>query len=219
MKIYSLQQGEGCKLYLILNGWSAAPELFEALSLPVGADVWVGYDYRSLTIPEQFDRFEEVHLIAWSLGVWVATALWGKASPFTTTTAINGTPFPIHAEWGIPQTIFEGTLAHLDADGLRRFDRRMCGDRVTLQRYQQVKPIPEADKAEELRALYQRIGATAIDQQQAATFWNRAIISTADRIFPTANQQAYWAGKAEILSVEAPHLPFYQPELSESLWR
>lgn len=219
MKIHKLQQGEGRKLYLILNGWSATPELFEALSLPVGADVWVGYDYRSLTIPEQFDRFEEVHLIAWSLGVWVATALWGQASPFATTTAINGTPFPIHAEWGIPPTIFEGTLAHLDADGLRRFDRRMCGDRVTLQRYQQVKPIPECDKAEELRALYQRIGATAIDQQQAATFWNRAIISTADRIFPTANQQAYWARKAEILSVEAPHLPFYQPELKASLWR
>ncbi|MCI6524154.1 MAG: DUF452 family protein, partial [Parabacteroides sp.] len=87
MKIHKLQQGEGRKLYLILNGWSATPELFEALSLPVGADVWVGYDYRSLTIPEQFDRFEEVHLIAWSLGVWVATALWGKASPFTTTAA------------------------------------------------------------------------------------------------------------------------------------
>ncbi len=219
MKIHKLQQGEGRKLYLILNGWSATPELFEALSLPVGADVWVGYDYRSLTIPEQFDRFEEVHLIAWSLGVWVATALWGKASPFTTTTAINGTPFPVHTEWGIPPAIFEGTLAHLDADGLRRFDRRMCGDRATLQRYQQLKLIPEADKAEELWALYQMIDATEIDQQEAAAFWNRAIISTADRIFPTANQQAYWAGKAEILLIEASHLPFYQPELSESLWR
>ncbi|MGM9798959.1 MAG: DUF452 family protein [Parabacteroides sp.] len=219
MKIHKLQQGEGRKLYLILNGWSATPELFEALSLPVGADVWVGYDYRSLTIPEQFDRFEEVHLIAWSLGVWVATALWGKASPFTTTTAINGTPFPVHTEWGIPPAIFEGTLAHLDTDGLRRFDRRMCGDRATLQCYQQLTPIPEADKAEELRALYQMIDTTEIDNQEAEAFWNRAIISTADRIFPTANQQAYWAGKAEILSIEAPHLPFYQPELSESLWK
>ena len=219
MKIHSLQQGEGRKLYLILNGWSAAPELFSALPLPAGADVWVAYDYRSLTFPERFDRFEEVHLIAWSLGVWVATVLWGKAAPFTSTTAINGTPFPIHAEWGIPPAIFEGTLAHLDTEGLRRFDRRMCGDRVTLQRYQQVKPIPETDKAEELRALYQQIGATAIEQPEAEAFWDRAIISTADRIFPTANQQAYWAGKAEILSVEASHLPFYQPELKASLWR
>lgn len=219
MKIHKLQQGEGRKLYLILNGWSVAPELFEALSLPVGADVWVGYDYRSLTFPDRFDRFEEVHLIAWSLGVWVATALWGKASTFASTMAINGTPFPIHAEWGIPPAIFEGTLAHLDTEGLRRFDRRMCGDRATLQRYQQLTPIPEADKAEELRALYQMIDASEIDQQEAAAFWNRAIISTADRIFPTANQQAYWEGKAEIVSIEASHLPFYQPELSESLWK
>ena len=219
MKIHQLQQGEGRKLYLILNGWSAAPELFEALPLPAEADVWVGYDYRSLTFPESLARFEELHLIAWSLGVWVATALWGSASPFTTTTAINGTPFPIHAEWGIPPAIFEGTLAHLDADGFRRFDRRMCGDRVTLQHYQQLTPISEADKAEELQALYQTIGATAIDPLQAATFWQRAIISSADRIFPTANQQAYWTGKAEVLLIEGSHLPFYQSELTNSLWK
>ena len=219
MKIHPLQQGEGRKLYLILNGWSAAPELFEALPLPAGVDVWVGYDYRSLTFPERLEPFEEVHLVAWSLGVWVATALWGKASPFASTTAINGTPFPIHAEWGIPPAIFEGTLAHLDADGLRRFDRRMCGDRVTLQHYQQLTPIPEADKAEELQALYQTIGATAIDPLQAATFWQRAIISSADRIFPTANQQAYWTGKAEVLLIEGSHLPFYQSELTNSLWK
>ncbi len=219
MKIKKIQQGVGRKLYLILNGWSAAPELFEALPLPAEADVWVGYDYRSLTFPESLARFEELHLIAWSLGVWVATALWGSASPFTTTTAINGTPFPIHAEWGIPPAIFEGTLAHLDADGFRRFDRRMCGDRVTLQHYQQLTPIPEADKAEELQALYQTIGATAIDPLQAATFWQRAIISSADRIFPTANQQAYWTGKAEVLLIEGSHLPFYQSELTNSLWK
>ena len=193
MKIHQLQQGEGRKLYLILNGWSAAPELFEALPLPAEADVWVGYDYRSLSFPE--------------------------ASPFTTTTAINGTPFPIHAEWGIPPAIFEGTLAHLDADGFRRFDRRMCGDRATLQRYQQLRPIPDADKAEELQALYQTIGATAIDPLQAATFWQRAIISSADRIFSTANQQAYWTGKAEVLLIEGSHLPFYQSELTNSLWK
>ena len=219
MKIKKIQQGVGRKLYLILNGWSAAPELFEALPLPAEADVWVGYDYRSLTFPESLARFEELHLIAWSLGVWVATALWGSASPFTTTTAINGTSFPIHAERGIPPAIFEGTLAHLDADGFRRFDRRMCGDRVTLQHYQQLTPIPEADKAEELQALYQTIGATAIDPLQAATFWQRAIISSADRIFPTANQQAYWTGKAEVLLIEGSHLPFYQSELTNSLWK
>ena len=219
MKIKKIQQGAGRKLYLILNGWSAAPELFEALPLPAEADVWVGYDYRSLTFPERFDRFEEVHLIAWSLGMWVATALWGKTSPFATTTAINGTPFPIHAEWGIPPAIFEGTLAHLDAEGLRRFDRRMCGDRATLQRYQQLTPIPEADKAEELWALYLMIHATEIDNQEAEAFWNRAIISSADRIFPTANQQAYWTGKAEIQLIEGSHLPFYQSELTNSLWK
>ncbi|MDY4844803.1 MAG: DUF452 family protein [Parabacteroides sp.] len=219
MKICQLQQQTGRTLYLILNGWSASPELFNQLPLPEGADVWVAYDYRDLTFPESLAGFEEVHLIAWSLGVWVATTLWGSTEPFTSTTAINGTPFPIHDTWGIPPAIFEGTLQHLDADGFRRFDRRMCGDRNTWQRYQQLPSRPDVEKATELQALYQAIQSTPMDPIKAARFWNRAIISQSDLIVPTAHQQAYWHGKATIESLEAPHLPFFQPALQTGLWK
>ncbi|MGM9760705.1 MAG: DUF452 family protein [Parabacteroides sp.] len=219
MRILKLQEGEGHTLHLILNGWSASPELFRSLPLPVGADCWVVYDYRSLTFPERLEPFQEIHLMAWSLGVWVATTLWSSASPFTSTTAINGTPFPIHATWGIPPEIFEGTLHHLDEEGLKRFDRRMCGDRATLQRYQLLPSLPQEVKATELQALHRAILATPVDSEAATRFWNRSIISRADRIFPTAAQQAYWQERVPMEILEGPHLPFYQPKITTLLWK
>ena len=223
MKIKKFQQGEGRRLCLLLNGWSAPPELFADWAVPAGADFWVAYDYRDLIFPEPLQAFEEVHLVAWSLGVWVATALWGEQASFASAIAINGTPFPIHAEWGIPPAVFEGTLQHLDADGQRRFERRMCGDRVTLQRYQQLPARLIEERAEELQALYAAIQAKPIDESVAASFWDKALVCTDDRIFTAGNQLAYWNGKATVEEITASHVPFYQPrfqqELQPNLWK
>lgn len=116
-------------LILCLAGWSTSPELFRHLEVPEQTDLWIAYDYRTLAFEETFAPYKEVHLVAWSLGVWVATRLWAGHRSFTTATALNGTPFPMHDTLGIPTAIFEGTLHHISEEGMRRFNRRMCGDK------------------------------------------------------------------------------------------
>lgn len=81
-------------LILCLAGWSTSPELFRHLEVPEQTDLWIAYDYRTLAFEETFASYKEVHLVAWSLGVWVATRLWAGHRSFTTATALNGTPFP-----------------------------------------------------------------------------------------------------------------------------
>ena len=119
-------------LILCLAGWSTSPELFRHLEVPEQTDLWIAYDYRTLGFEETFAPYKEVHLVAWSLGVWVATRLWAGHRSFTTATALNGTPFPMHDTLGIPTAIFEGTLHHISEEGMRRFNRRMCGDKETI---------------------------------------------------------------------------------------
>ena len=60
-------------LILCLAGWSTSPELFRHLEVPEQTDLWIAYDYRTLAFEETFAPYKEVHLVAWSLGVWVAT--------------------------------------------------------------------------------------------------------------------------------------------------
>ena len=96
------REGEKAEaLILCFAGWSAMPELFAHLQCPPGHALWVVYDYRDLSFDESLDGFRTIHLVGWSLGVWVASRLFRpEAGRFATATAINGTPLPIDDRYG-----------------------------------------------------------------------------------------------------------------------
>ena len=92
---------------------------------------------------EELSAYKEVTVVAWSLGVFVATlALAGLRLPIVRAVAINGTLFPMHDTLGIPPKIFLGTLENLSEEGRKRFNRRMCGSREVLRMYEQVPSRP-----------------------------------------------------------------------------
>lgn len=208
-------------LILCLAGWSTSPELFRHLGVPEQTDLWIAYDYRTLAFEETFAPYKEVHLVAWSLGVWVATRLWAGHRSFTTATALNGTPFPMHDTLGIPTAIFEGTLHHISEEGMRRFNRRMCGDKETFNRYSELSPRPLEEIKEELESLYNQILPEKLESAdpQISAFWDQAILSTEDKIFPATNLRNYWQGRCPIQEIKAPHLPFYHYQSWNELWK
>ena len=132
--------------------------------------------------------------------------------------AVNGTPCPVHDRWGIPETIFRGTLDNVTEEGMRRFNRRMCGKRDILQAYEQIPPRPLADIREELEYLYAEIKKAS---PASALFngWTQALISSKDRIFPTENLRAFWQGRCPITEIEAPHYPFYLWKQWDEIWK
>lgn len=221
MKIDKIKQGCSDTLIVCMAGWSISPEFMKSLSYPNHVDVWLVYDYRDLTFEESFSAYQHVHLIAWSLGVWVATQLWVEKNIFDSSTAINGTPFPIDDRRGIPQLIFEGTLQHVDEDGMRRFNRRMCGNKELFNKYSTYPSCPIKQAKEELNFLYTNIVAKRgkIPAVKIYDFWNHAIISTRDLIFPTDNLRECWLNHCTISEIDAPHLPFYYDELTDVLWK
>ena len=154
-----------------------------------------------------------------SLGVWAASVMFGKKPvSFTEAIAVNGTPCPVHDRWGIPETIFRGTLDNVTEEGMRRFNRRMCGKRDILQAYEQIPPRPLADIREELEYLYAEIKKAS---PASALFngWTQALISSKDRIFPTENLRAFWQGRCPITEIEAPHYPFYLWKQWDEIWK
>lgn len=212
-----VDRGQG-KLLLFFSGWSASPELFRTLELEPDTDLWVCYDYRDLRFDENLSAYKEIRLVAWSLGVWVASALFrGKGTAFTETIAINGTDTPVHDSSGIPTAVFEGTLANVTEEGMHRFNRRMCGGREVLQAYEQVAARPLDEVREELQQLYSRIKEEAA-KPVADRFWSRAIIASEDRIFPAGNLRNYWQGRCPVMELEAPHYLFHKWKLWNEIW-
>lgn len=184
-------------------------------------DVWVCYDYRQLAFDETLDRYEEVHLVAWSLGVWVAERLMPRIVRATsgrirwTMSAINGTGRPVDDRDGIPEAIFRGTLEQLDEAGLARFIRRMCGTREHLAAYKALPARPLAEVREELQSLYDAIRREEVPERLA---WTHVWLSRADRIFPIDNLRHYWRNHPAIRETDTPHEPFNQWEKWEALW-
>ncbi len=161
-------------------------------------DTLVVWDYTDLTTALPLPTDKPIHLIAWSMGVWAATQVLAEV-PLASATAINGTPFPIDNERGIPEAIFDGTLAGLNEAGLTRFRRRMCGGGEALKAFMEVAPKRSLeDLTLELKTLGENIRSLPAKPFQ----WTHAYGATEDRIFPIAAQRAAFP---ELIPVTGAH--------------
>ena len=196
------------RLLLFFSGWSASPALFYDLEPEPDQDVWIVYDYRNLDFEADLESYRSVTLIAWSLGVWVAEQVFASCEKlnFERKIAIAGTGRPIDDLEGIPVAIFQGTIEHLSPDGIRRFNRRMCGSKPALEKWDSVSPRPLEEISEELRFLF-----AAIRQKGDSVFeWTDAIVTDQDRIFPSEAQKTHWLRRTiSIFEYESSHYIFY----------
>ena len=214
---YIIHEGNP-RLLLFFAGWGADETPFKAYR-PAGSDFMICYDYRDLSFDaDMLKTYEQVNVVGWSMGVWAASQTLGRliADGKNSVTdvdaknnvtdadakaigylrlslgksiAINGTPFPIDEERGIPPAIYRGTLEGLTDASLHKFLRRMCADSKAFREFLAVTPRrPLEELREELAAI-----ETAYTTGKAYPFgWDVSIVAAEDRIIPPGNQQTAW---------------------------
>lgn len=178
-------------------------------------DWMICYDYRFLEFdPSMLQGYSDITLVAWSMGVWVASQIMKlyPTLPVSQSIAINGTLTPIDDLKGISQTVFEGTLQGLNELTLQKFQRRMCGSSAEYKAFQTVAPQrPVEELKEELAAIQQHFLASS----PSAFRWQKAVIGKGDRIFLPENQRRAWENNADLIEeIKAAH---YQNELLTSI--
>lgn len=179
-------------MLLIYAGWSVDASYFEGLHCP-GYDIAVAHEYSRLKAPA-IGNYDEVVLIAWSLGVHAAE-ITAHGLPLTLTIAVNGTSTPVSDTFGIPEVIYKATAQNLSEQTLTKFRRRMGAPEM-----------PRGKRnIQELQSELINFPCRNIEFR-----WDRAVISADDRIFPTDNQQRAWHGKAEITMIPGGHTPDFQ---------
>lgn len=192
MKLCFLNKENNPRLLLIYAGWSTDESAFASLRCP-GYDIAVVSDYSELQ-PLQIPGYKEVVLLAWSLGVHAAE-LTAEDLPLTLTIAVCGTSEPVSDSLGIPCAIWNATADGLTEASFAKFRRRMGASGLPRGE----RPI-ESLQAELLQ----------FPTEPVPFRWDRAVIATADRIFPPENQHRAWQGRAEILEIDGPHTPDFQ---------
>ena len=213
MKYQYIHQHEGARRAdLLMAGWAADEHLFADLP-DTGDDLIVCYDYSDLTLHTAgWPEYEQVRLLAWSMGVWAAEhtpALQGLN--LTDCLAVNGTPRPIDEHCGIPPRVFELTLRGMSGAALVKFRHRMCGDTYAYF----MRHLPQRS-LEDMQHELAPIGRQALSLPEGRLPWTRALVATADVIMPTANQQQAWQERGvRVCMTEGAH---YAPQYFEE-WR
>lgn len=207
MKHVWLNKSGNSELVIFFAGWSFDAEPFKFLKVD-GVDVVVVYDYRGLSFDFAFSGYEKYHLVAWSMGVYIAPLLRAVLPEFATAVALNGTPMPIDNEFGIPVRTFELTLRYA-AEGLKgKFYQNVFFDETQVEKYW-ANPVKRTidDRVEELQALKTWIYDKPVD---ALGFYKKAYVSEHDKIIPPKNQRNAWEKLGvPVLPLPDGHFPFF----------
>ena len=134
------------RLIIFFAGWGMDWRPFATLARR-GYDVAVVWDYTSFQIDWSFTRrYEEIGIVAWSMGVFAAALTTAALDPrVTRRIALGGTLTPVSDEYGIPADIFQATLDTLDERRLAKFYRRMFVSRAEHEVFRGVLPQRDID--------------------------------------------------------------------------
>ena len=197
-------------LILFFAGWGMDETPFQQIHSS-DCDWMICYDYRSLDFDDTLiQKYSHITLIAWSMGVWVASQIMQQFSylPIVHSIALNGTLYPIDDTRGIAHSIFDGTLQGLNEQTLLKFQRRMCSSAVEYKEFLSVTP---QRPVEELKNELTAIQSSYLALPPSSFIWQKVIIGKNDRIFLPENQWQAWKDKVDM--IEETDGAHYQKEL------
>lgn len=202
MKGSWLHNNDRRELIVFCNGWGMDGNPFRHLA-SIEYDVYMLYDYRELAPPAEMAdmllRYEKLHLIGWSVGVWAGQKLFaGQDTVFQRSLAVNGTLCPIHDRYGIPREIFADTLAGFGETARFKFYRRMCREKSNFRSFLAKQPQRSFDdQRQELVAIGGMADCTPAEQ----ALYQHVIVAEYDWIIPSENQLHFWRdGKVALIS-------------------
>lgn len=207
MQFHWLNKQNNNKLIVFFAGWSFDEHPFKFLDCG-DFDVIIMYDYNKLDLPKiDFSNYKNIDLIAWSMGVFVVYLLKEKLPKFAKKIAINGTIKPVDDKFGIPTKPFLLTLRHAKTGLEGKFYQNIFDTKEEFEKYS-ATPVERTieNRENELKSLYQIIKTSDNNYEH---YYDKALISTNDKIIPTKNQVNFWQNNAEIEMLESGHFPYY----------
>lgn len=206
MQYHWLNKQNNKKLIIFFAGWSFDYKPFEFLFCG-DFDILMFYDYNNLDNFEVPESYEEINIIGWSMGVFIAYLLKDRMPKLNQVVAINGTPFPVDDNYGIPQKPFLLTLKHAKTGLEGKFYQNIFNTTEEFETYKKSSVQRSIEnRVDELNNLYKKIKATNFSYEP---FYTKAIISNFDKIIPAKNQINFWKDKVSTQIIDSGHFPYY----------
>ncbi|MEL1077222.1 pimeloyl-ACP methyl esterase BioG family protein, partial [Campylobacter jejuni] len=182
------------KLIVVFGGFASYPSHFSHLKSD--KNVILFYDYENFDLNFNFKAFDELFLIAFSMGVCVANRLL-KELNFKQKIAINGTNLGIDKSKGIHPTIFKKTLQNFK---LEHFKEALFKERKSL-----AKDFIFKDE-KSLKIELEKLFDFALTKQEETLLWDKVYSSKEDEIFPP---NALKNSFKNLIFLDEPHFAFF----------
>lgn len=192
------------RLLVCFLGWASGGHTLDNFEVE-GYDIVSLYDYRDAVVPADLlditRKYDEIAILAWSFGVFVAERVAPLLPQATKALAVNGTPIPSSATYGIHPRTLDLTIRNLDID---KFYERMCAEE-----YASFTPCGRS--VEELRAELVFLCDWFKTTTEKSVPWSGALVGERDVIFSYRNMLNYWQENSIFVALEIgdiPHYPF-----------
>ncbi|EOI4940209.1 pimeloyl-ACP methyl esterase BioG family protein [Campylobacter jejuni] len=182
------------KLIVVFGGFASHPSHFSHLKSD--KNVILFYDYENFDLNFNFKAFDELFLIAFSMGVCVANRLL-KELNFKQKIAVNGTNLGIDKSKGIHPTIFKKTLQNFK---LEHFKKALFKERKSLAK----DFIFKDEKA--LKIELEKLFDFALIKQEENFLWDKVYSSKEDEIFPPNTLKNSFKN---LIFLDEPHFAFF----------
>jgi biotin synthesis protein BioG len=215
MDITWINREDNPKCILFFNGWGMDENAIKHLDYS-GFDICMFSNYKTIEeAGDEFSGYNEVNVVAWSMGVWAASQILEKSNiKITKAIAINGTERPVDDVYGISKAVFRGTLEGWDERNRNKFNMRMLGGRDNYKNFSDsLSSRSLEDQKNELQSIFD-------NRENSGTLgigWSKAIVGEKDMIFTPHNQKNWWDGKTGMVIKNIPHFPFIGLKSWESI--
>lgn len=194
-------------LIIYMLGWGATPNAVWRIQPPAECDALAVHNYTAPAplCPEDYAGYRRIYLFAWSFGVWAAEQ-YCRALPLYKAIALNGTPFPTDARYGMRLRVVMRTTQILARTGASPLVPPDSARAVP------VGPFPERSMQQKLDELV-NLAEWSRASSSAGLRWDKAWIADKDEIFPPENMRAYWQPLGLGSEFSGYHYPFANPAI------
>lgn len=208
MRLTNISKNNNPNLILFFNGWGMDDRTIAHIDHSK-YDVVMFNEYHDFSFDARIlDGYNQIFIVAWSLGVWVANKIMQTYNlKINKTIAINGTLQPIDNQNGISIGVFQGTIDNWNESNRTRFQMRMFKSRQIFSENINKLPIRTiSEQKEELIALQTAIVSQTIEYAN----WDKVYCGTDDLIFVNTNQKNAWQNRTQLIEIEMSHFPFLE---------
>lgn len=210
---YFYQNNQSKELIVFFAGWGCDEHQFT--NLQDRKDILILYDYQDLTLDFDFSPYEQIDIIAYSAGVFIASIVGDKIPHVNKKVALCGNPYMLDEKLGLSARTLKW-FKSISLDNYLEFRREyMVSTDEEYKRYNAMQSLRSIKSCQKeltcLEKLYQE------HKDKIHPEFDKALMAEDDVLFKLAAQKDFYKEKLRVIPKAKHHIFFHFKSFEEIL--